>query len=161
MSAAAPGPGLLALWNRLAPWPGGSRLFDWLLSRRVPYSGGIGARVLELWPGHARLTLHERHAVRNHLGSIHAVALTNLGELASGLAMLTALPPEVRGIVLRLDSRYHRKARGHVVAECRCSVPEVIERCDVVVTAEIRDADGSAIAEITATWRLDRQASQA
>ena len=89
---ASPGQRVLALWRRLAPLPVGPTLFMLAFGRMVPYSGALGARVVTLVPGHVVLSLPDRRAVRNHLKSVHAIALANLGELASGLAMTTALP---------------------------------------------------------------------
>lgn len=153
MTNESPGPGILSLWRRLSTRPGGRWLFARLLRRRVPYSGALGARVEELAPGRARVSLTERRAVRNHLHSIHAVALVNLGELATGLAVLTALPPEVRGIVTRLEARYHTKARGRVEALCRLEgawgAGETAE-----AVAHITDAGGREVATITASWTL-------
>jgi len=151
-----PGARLLATWRRLRPLPGGKRLFSWIAGRMARYSGSIGGQVEELEPGYCRIVLRDRPAVRNHLSSVHAVALTNLGELASGLAMLVALPPGIRGIVLRLDTRYLKKARGRLIAECRCEVPVVDETTDHVIEAGIRDQAGELVAILEATWRLGR-----
>lgn len=152
--AASPGARVLSLWRRCAGLPFGRQLFGALFAKQVPYSGSIGATVLDLAPGRAKLALRDRRAVRNHLGSIHAVALTNLGELASGLAMTTALPAGVRGIVLRIETVYLKKARGTLVCDCRANVPEVAGDLNHEVHAEIRDGGGDIVASVRVVWRL-------
>lgn len=153
-SLPAPGQRLRQAWQRLAPLPGGKWLFSRLLGRIAPYSGTIHARVTTLEPGYARLELADRRGIRNHLDSIHAVALMNLAELASGLAMLSGLPAEVRGIVLGLSITFVKKARGRLVAECRCAIPTVSADIDYEAEATIVDRDGDVVARAVARWRL-------
>lgn len=121
----------------------------------APYSGRLGARVTLFEPGHVRVELRERRGVRNHLGSIHAVALANLGELASGLAVLSGLPATVRGIVTGLDVTYAKKAHGRAVAESTCVVPaRIADRTPVDVEATIHDQSGDLLARVVAHWLL-------
>lgn len=150
----APGAGLLRIWERCRRLPFGPSIFARLLGRKVPYSGSIGARVLELSPGHARLVLRDRRAVRNHLHSIHAVALANLGELASGLAMTTALPAGVRAIVTALEVEFVKKACGTIVATSDVTTPPITAGIEQVVRAEPRDAQDEVVARIAVRWRI-------
>jgi acyl-coenzyme A thioesterase PaaI-like protein len=88
------------------------------------------------------------------LHSIHAIALANLAEVTSGTAMLMTLPPNVRGIVTSLRIDYVKKARGPLIAECRCAVPTIVEPMLLDVTAEIKDQSGDVVAGATVTWKL-------
>ena len=52
--------------------------------------------------------------------------------------------------------QYLKKARGPLVAECRCSVPEVNGPTSYDVHAEIRDQMGDIVAKGTVNWLLKK-----
>lgn len=103
---------LMRRWGLCGWLPGGRWLFSQLIGWMVPYTGSLGAEVEELAPGRARVRLRQRRAVSNHLGSVHAAALANLGEMTLGLAMTALQPPGGRFIPTRLEVDYLKKARG-------------------------------------------------
>ncbi len=153
-SLAASGARLSALWGRLAPLPGGKRLFSWLLGWMVPYTDSIRPRVVELRPGYAKVQMRDRRAVRNHLSSVHAIALANLAEVTSGLAVTTALPPTSRGIPTALSITFLKKARGALTAEARCDLPDASREADHEFESVISDASGRVVARATVRWHI-------
>lgn len=148
------GPELRRQWHRLAGVPGGKWLFSRLLGRFVPYTGTLGARIEVLEPGHCVVRLCDRRKVRNHLNSVHAMALANLGEMATGLALLNSLPGNTRGILKGFNVDYLKKARGVLLAECRCEIPGSNAEREVEVRCEIRNTSRDIVTVARAQWLI-------
>lgn len=152
----SPGAMIRTTWDRLSCRPGGKWLFSKVFARLVPYSGSIRPYVHDLASGRSRVTMRDRPGVRNHLRSIHAVALMNLGELSSGLALVYGLPDDTRAILVGLSMEYLKKARGTLEAACDFSVPAVTGREELELVVDIRDAAGDVVARARAKWLVDR-----
>jgi acyl-coenzyme A thioesterase PaaI-like protein len=148
------GPALRRRWQMLAGKPGGKWLFSKGLGRAVPYTGTLGARVQLLEPGRCVVILADRRRVRNHLHSVHAMALANLGEMATGLALMNSLPDGTRGILAGFRISYLKKARGRLLAECNCAIPPDNSRREYELTGEIRDTEDEVVAVVHARWLI-------
>ncbi len=148
------GPALRRKWSRLSATAAGRWLFSKGLGRAVPYTGTLGACVQVLAPGHCVVSLRERRTLRNHLRSVHAMALANLGEMVTGLALMNSLPDQARGILTGFEMDYLKKARGRLVAECRCTIPADNAEREYETCGEIRDAAGELVAVARARWRI-------
>ena len=143
-----------SLWRTHSPHPGGRWLFARIFARTVPYSASTRPSVRRLEPGYAEVSIPDRRANRQHLGSVHAIALMNVAEMASGLAMTAGLPAGVRGIVREMRMEYMKKARGTITAVSRVAIPTVTADQDFDVTADCLDPSGAVVARATVRWRL-------
>lgn len=139
-------------YDRLDKIPFGKRAFSCFVGFAAPYSATVCPQVEELKPGYARVSMCDRRRVRNHLKSIHAVSMMNLGELATGLAINYSLPDEARGILKNLSMEYVKKGRGKLTAECHCDVPKSNDKAEYFVKAEIRNENHELVAKAKATW---------
>jgi uncharacterized protein (TIGR00369 family) len=133
-------------WHVLQLLPGGKTLFSRLLGAMAPYTGTIGASIIKLSPGQAEVHMLDRPRLRNHLDSLHAVALANLAELAGNVALAYSLPDDARFIVSGMEIEYLKKARGTIVAIGACPIPRSSERATYDVTVTMRDASGAEVA---------------
>lgn len=148
-SAEAHGNPVRVAWDRLRGLPGGKALFSRFVGNLAPYTGTIGAKVEELRPGYARVTMRDRRAVRNHLRSVHAVALLNLAELTGNVALAYSLPDDARFIVAGMSIEYLKKARGTLTGFCECVVPETNARQELAIEVSIRNEAGEEVARST------------
>jgi len=153
----SPGEKILATWKKLKDKPFGKKLFSKGVGKMAPYTGSMKALVTDLTPGYCRTFLKERKSNKNHLRSIHAVALINLGEMTSGLAVLSGMSSQIRGILTKMEMEYIKKAKGNLVAECRCKIPEVNDSLNYQVETLILDLQGDVVAKGTFYWLLSRK----
>jgi acyl-coenzyme A thioesterase PaaI-like protein len=155
MGAPSQGEMILGWWRRLGPFPGGKWIFSKIVGWKAPYTGSVKPRVEALEPGYCRVTIRERRALRNPFRSIHAVALLNVAEAASGLATLAALRADTRGIITKLEIEFAKKARGRIAAECRTAPPATVaEPTPHIAEVILTDQSGDPVATAKATWTL-------
>ncbi len=157
--SASIGPTLRKYWQRLSPLPGGKWLFSRFVGFTAPYSDSIKAVVQELEPGHGVVTLKETRRVRNHLWSVHAIALINMAELVTGLTLMNSLPSGMRGILVGIEMEYLKKARGLLTAECHCAIPTTSEQIEISIEGKIRDDSNEIVAIGRARWLIGPEKS--
>ncbi len=153
----SPGEKILANWKKLKDKPFGKYLFSKAIGRMAPYTGTIKALITDLQPGNCQVFLKERKSNKNHLNSIHAIALINLGEVTSGLAVLSGMSSQIRGILTKLEMEYIKKAKGDLTAQCVCEIPEVVDELNYEVTTSIKNSDNETVAVGTFYWLLSRK----
>lgn len=144
----APGNPVRIWWDRLSGVPGGKRLFSRIVGMTAPYTGSIRARVQHLEFGRAEVVMRDRPGLRNHLHSVHAIALANLAELAGNICLAYTLPDDARFIVAGLTMDYRKKARGPVMGRCTFQV-ETSERREYAVPVELLNTEGDIVAVCT------------
>ena len=141
----------MALWQRLAHHSIGRWLFARAVCRRAPYFATITPRFDELTPERCRVSMRKRRRVENHIGTIHALAMGNLCELAAGVLMEAATPPNMRWIPKGMQIQYLAKAPTDISATARIEPAAWSTAQDVIVPVSVTDAAGTEVvrADIT------------
>lgn len=106
----------LDIWRTLSPKPGGKWLFSRLVCFKAPYFSSIHPRFERLEPGRCEVRLRKRRSVLNHLGTVHAIAMCNMAELAGGTMTDVSVPATHRWIPKGMSVNYLKKASTDLLA---------------------------------------------
>jgi acyl-coenzyme A thioesterase PaaI-like protein len=148
---------VLAMWKRLSGYPGGRWLFAQVVSRKAPYFKTIGAEVEELRANYARLKMRKRHAVENHIGTVHVIAICNLLEMAMGVCAEASVPPHLRWIPKGMTVDYTAKGGTDITGLAEFD-PDGWKPGDLDVKVTALDANGVAVVKGTIRlWISERK----
>jgi acyl-coenzyme A thioesterase PaaI-like protein len=142
----------LKIWQRCQSQPGGKWLFSRLVSFKAPYFRSIRPHFDMLEPNHCQIHIAKRRAVQNHLGTVHAIAMCNMAELAGGSMTEVSVPATHRWIPKGMEVAYLKKAETDLVAVARPA-----DRTDWTQTGahkvkvEVRDTSDALVFEATIT----------
>jgi len=144
------GPTLRA-WQRAQRSALGRWIFARAVARKAPYFATIAPRILELRPTLCRAAMSKRRRVENHLGTVHALAMGNLCELAGGMVTEVTIPTTMRWIPRGMTIEYLRKAETGVTATARLDKSEWQAAENIGVPVSVVDNDGTEIVRAVIT----------
>ena len=141
----------LDAWTRLKGNAAGRWLFSRVVCWRAPYFASIHPRFVQLGDGAAVVRMKKRRSVTNHIGTVHAIAMANLCEIAAGTMMEAMLDPSMRWIPKGMSIHYLAKAGTSVEARALMPSIQIGTAHDAVVAVSVRDAGGTEVvrADIT------------
>lgn len=93
--------------------------------------------------------MRKRRRVKNHIGTVHAIAMCNLAELAAGTMMEASLPRSHRWIPKNMTVEYLKKAATDVRAVAALDpMPEFgQDATEIRVRVEVLDHHGDSVLE--------------
>lgn len=98
------------------------------------------------------MSLHKRRRVENHIGTVHALAMGNLCELAAGTVTEVSLPASMRWLPRGMTIEYLRKAESDVTATARLNKTEWSGAAEnVAVPVSVVDSTGTEVVRAVIT----------
>ena len=127
--------------------------------RTVKFTGTSGVRVESLSRDRCIITLRNRKAVQNHIGSIHAIANALIAETATGYLVGMNVPDAAVPVIKTIKLDYVKRAKGDMRAEAWLTLEQIEqiaaqEKGEVTVAVKITDAANQepVLAEMVWAW---------
>ncbi len=105
-----------SLWKKTTSKPAGKWLFSKMVCLKAPYFGSIKPLFNVLRPEYCEVLLKKRRRVTNHIGTVHAIAMCNMAELAGGTMTEVTTPNTHRWIPKGMTVEYIKKAESNLKA---------------------------------------------
>ena len=145
-------PRVLAIWQRLSALPAGPWIFSRIVCWKAPYFASISPRFEVLEPGRSVVRIRKRRSVQNHIGTVHAIAMCNMAELAAGTMTDVSIPASHRWIPKGMTVEYLARAETDLRAVATLDSKQTFgAAADVPVTVQVLDTGGKTVLRATIT----------
>jgi len=120
----------------------GDRLFSFAFSQVAPYFWTVRPRFTVIEPNHAEVVIPKRRGVKNHIGTVHAIAVCNGLEAAMGLLAEATTPRHRRWIPKGMQVSYLAKSTTDLLCVAETDPADWMEAGDVPVRVRAIRTDG-------------------
>ncbi len=139
-------PKTLSLWKKLESKLCGKWAFSKMICRKAPYFGSIKPLFDELRPEYCKIHIKKRRPVLNHIGTVHAIAMCNMAEVAGGIMTEVTVPPTHRWIPIGMTVQYLKKAESNLSAVATpAAALDLSTAGEYVVKADVMDKNGTVV----------------
>lgn len=147
---------VIKTYDKMASKPFGRKLFSKYVCFKAPYFGSISPTFTALSDGYAEVTVNNRRKVRNHIGTVHAIAMCNMAELAGGTMTEVSIPRSMRWIPIGMEVQYLKKAdTNQIRAQARFLNTAIEgEKQDVKVEVNMLDDNDVSVCRCEITMRV-------
>ena len=104
----------LSLYNKLAKYPFGKKIFSIIIGRVAPYFSTISPNIVELVPNKCSCLIQKHKKVFNHIKTVHVIAICNGLEMAMGVMAEASIPSHLRWIPKGMTVDYTAKAGSDI-----------------------------------------------
>jgi len=101
------------------------RLLSLALGATVKFMGTAGVKCLHLSSEKAVFRLNNKKKIRNHIGTVHAVASALVAETATGMALGMHIPDGKIPVLKTLNVEYLKRTSGGLTAEARLTKNQI------------------------------------
>ena len=143
----------LKIWKTLEAKPAGKWTFSKLLCLKAPYFSSISPLFEQLRPDYCEVSIKKHRAVLNHIGTVHAIAMCNMAELAGGTMTDVTVPNTHRWIPKGMQVEYIQKASTDLVAVATPAQSNFVwnEGSDYVVNVDVKNTAQELVFRATIT----------
>lgn len=143
---------ILSLYQKFQRLPLGNTLFTQLVCAKAPYFSSVAPRLQSLESGRAEVAFKRRRQVKNHIGTVHVIAICNALEMAMGLVVEASIPAHLRWLPKRMAVDYPAKSSTQVIRAIATVDPASFAAdTEVPITVQALRDDDTVVVEGTIT----------
>ena len=136
----------------LRPW-----VRNRVLRRAVPLTGTTCLQYVQLTPQRVEMAVANTRRVQNHMGGVHAAAMTLLAETATGMVVGMNVRDDCVPVVKQLKVMFKKRTQGAMravatLSDAQRSLMQAQTKGEITVAVQVNDESGAEPIECEFIW---------